>query len=87
MVGYHEKRQKTDLEHELEASLEEKPGMVNTANRTDAFNTRQTQAKLHIKQRDQFEVIEQDKGINSDFDGNFTDMYKGTLRTRKLYSQ
>jgi len=79
MVGYHEKRQKTDLELELEASLEEKRpdsgrGIVPNPNRSDAFKTRQTLPMQNLKPREDFGLVKRDKGINSDLESNFTDI-------------
>lgn len=97
IVGYHEKRQRSDLENELEASLQDKK---NNQNLTEAFNSkqswhgakpvRQQQAQRRIHQHHaELEIGEKvDHGIASDFEGNLTqEIPSGTLRTRKLYSQ
>ena len=92
MVGYHDKRLKTDLELELEASLEEKRpdsgrGIAINANRSDVFKTRQTLQIRNFKKREDFGFVERDKVINSDLEGKFSDIQTGNLITRKLHSQ
>lgn len=77
VVGYHEKRQKTDLEHELEASINEKPGTGKITNLSEAYNTKPG-FNNQARQKEMLELEEREKGINSDFDGNITDFGTGS---------
>lgn len=90
IVGYREKRQKSDLENELEASVNDHHHGQNLANMTEAFNTKYSgsKGKHHILQNHELDIDERvDQGIASDFEGNFTQDINGGVRTRKLYSQ
>ena len=91
IVGYREKRQKTDLEQELEASLRDNtPPVTNTTG--NGFFPRGS----HLKGAGKFGRIkgklgdieiggERDPGVASDFEANLAGDIG--LRSRKLYSQ
>ena len=87
MVGYNEKRQKTDLDQELEASLDGKQENGGVTNKSDAHYGK-PRLNQKIQQREELELFERDKGIASDFDGNFIGDF-GTAskqKERKIYS-
>ena len=74
IVGYHEKRQKSDLENEIEASMND---TAKKNNLTEAYNTKYSGGKPtrqhHIHKNHEFEIGERvDHGLASDFEGNFT---------------
>lgn len=85
IVGYREKRQKSDLEQELEASLRD----VKKVGYTDGFNSKTSAIKAgRMKNLRALEIQdERDLGISSDLEVNLGSEIQGPLRTRKLYSQ